>query len=934
MACGRLSSSTVTVAWPHNCLVPTFTTLPHIIPLTLSDWRNGDDDRDVWGQFGDILQDAGITIWPDHPKYKEVMPLQAKVEKFPVPNGYSFVTPHRGLEGKEVSKSPGTARELTRFEYTNDLSRAACLQNGQDVVVRIVVLKGEGRKYLEILRKIATGPLGLLSSNHTLPMLKEIAGDSATFCVFPMVGGGNLRNAYDGWAKTSAGDILDMVMQALEGLAFIHNLNIAHRDAFCDNFIVQWQPESLYTMKVPTSRPRVYLIDFETALASEPDSSNRTCVGFPTDEPEEYTRPAIPEMRSGQPYDPFKVDVWQFAMASPFARHLHPWIASWKICEYRMPRIALMQMKRYLSLAVLFIICRPNRYLFPWRHFPAVLLELNVSCLPPANSVEALRQRTYARSTHLITAIMILLIYRVSMSPWDTATLVAWVQDLPREAEIQFRQLRAASKEDLLVLVPYILIGLLSTVFLRFVAVRLLRRPLPPGPKVRTIPPQEPWKLYHAWARNSGPLMTITSLSQQVILLTNLDTVFELFEKRSLIYCNRPRWPMADLLGRQDNVGFTQYGERLRKGRRFLHSALNERYLLDQDGWGDFLVAHSLALLRMMVEGDPREAVGKLVETMIVQFAYGRDFAAQYGELARQVQAQTNLALQPGRWAVNTMPICAFCPCALEHTSAAGRATRSSSSGRSRAPPFERVKADMAAGTAQPSFVKHNLEEFPNMSKADERILIGATGSVYDAGVSTTVATLTSFLLFLSRHPAVQDKAHAELLRVLGSTFSTGVARLPNFADRTDLPYVDAVIQEIVRYNPPVPLVSHAPRKEDTFAGYRVPKGTWVTANIWSMLHDEETYPDPDTFDPESACPGLHLASQLTFLVVARTLALYTIVPASPADAEAPIEFATGLVAAPKPFKVRLVPRSGATEEMLAQALAEVEATVPARPPA
>ncbi|KAA1478269.1 cytochrome P450 [Dentipellis sp. KUC8613] len=545
------------------------------------------------------------------------------------------------------------------------------------------------------------------------------------------------------------------------------------------------------------------------------------------------------------------------------------------------------------------------------------------------------------------------------MSSWDTATatLFAWVHDLPHEAEKQFRQLRAAPKEDLLRLAPYVLLGLLPIFFLQLVVGRLLRRPLPPGPKVRTIPPQEPWKLYHAWARNSGPLMTITSLSQQVILMTNLDTVLELFEKRSLIYCNRPRWPMADLLGRQDNVGFTQYGERLRKGRRFLHSALNERYLLDQDGWGNFLGAHSLALLRMMVEGDPREAVGKLVETMIVQFAYGRDFAAQYGELARQVQAQTNLALQPGRWAVNTMPILSYVPTwfpgahfrrwAAEAKQLFWTLTR---------PPFERVKADMAAGTAQPSFVKHNLEEFPNMSKADERILIGATGSVYDAGVSTTVATLQSFLLFLSRHPVVQDKAHAELLRVLGGSSSTGVAHLPTLADRIDLPYIDAVVQEIFRYNPPVPLVSHAPRKEDTFAGYRIPKGTWVTANIWSMLHDEEMYPDPDTFNPERflpksgvpprdprtlifgfgrrACPGLHLASQLTFLVVARTLALYTLVPASPADADAPIEFATGLVAAPKPFKVRLVPRSGATEEILAQAIAEAEATVPARPPA
>lgn len=46
-----------------------------------------------------------------------------------------------------------------------------------------------------------------------------------------------------------------------------------------------------------------------------------------------------------------------------------------------------------------------------------------------------------------------------------------------------------------------------------------------------------------------------------------------LIRKKS--FCCRPRVPMAELMGRQNNVGFTYYGKRLIRMRTLLHSALN-----------------------------------------------------------------------------------------------------------------------------------------------------------------------------------------------------------------------------------------------------------------------------------------------------------------------------------------------------------------------
>ncbi len=69
-------------------------------------------------------------------------------------------------------------------------------------------------------------------------------------------------------------------------------------------------------------------------------------------------------------------------------------------------------------------------------------------------------------------------------------------------------------------------------------------------------------------------------------------------------------------------------------------------------------------------------------------------------------------------------------------------------------------------------------------------------------------------------YPDVQKKAQAELDRVIGE------GRLPSFEDYQSLPYIQAVILEILRWMPVVPMgVVHRVMVEDEYKGYRIPKG-------------------------------------------------------------------------------------------------------------
>ena len=57
-----------------------------------------------------------------------------------------------------------------------------------------------------------------------------------------------------------------------------------------------------------------------------------------------------------------------------------------------------------------------------------------------------------------------------------------------------------------------------------------------------------------------------------------------------------------------------------------------------------------------------------------------------------------------------------------------------------------------------------------------------------------------SFFLAMTLNPEVQKRAQAEIDSVTGGT------RLPSLEDRENLPYVDAVVKEVFRWNPAAPI--------------------------------------------------------------------------------------------------------------------------------
>ncbi|KAG7439041.1 cytochrome P450 [Guyanagaster necrorhizus] len=274
--------------------------------------------------------------------------------------------------------------------------------------------------------------------------------------------------------------------------------------------------------------------------------------------------------------------------------------------------------------------------------------------------------------------------------------------------------------------------------------------------------------------------------------------------------------------------------------------------------------------------------------------------------------------------------------------------------------PFEYTRESMAKGLVPPSFVSENLTKMQKTEVADTpthlEIIRNTAAVAFAAGADTTVIVVLSTMLAFLLYPEVQAKAQAELDAVVGHG-----TRLPNFDDRPQLPYIDAIVLEAMRWNSVVPLgVAHRTMKEDVYRGYYIPAGTFqihfffsvydyvpfvgaiIIGNAWAMLHDEKDYPNPLVFDPgrfiprdgkerqpeptvafgfgRRICPGRYIALNTAWIAIASmvsTLSFTKAVDSEGRVVEPSETFTSASLSFPVPFKCTIKARSPQTQALL-----------------
>ncbi|KAG6328499.1 hypothetical protein ID866_10590, partial [Astraeus odoratus] len=234
--------------------------------------------------------------------------------------------------------------------------------------------------------------------------------------------------------------------------------------------------------------------------------------------------------------------------------------------------------------------------------------------------------------------------------------------------------------------------------------------------------------------------------------------------------------------------------------------------------------------------------------------------------------------------------------------------------------PVQYVKDSMAFGLARKSLVCDLLRNQVGRGTSYDReeAIKGVAASSFLAGAETTFSTLLVFILAMVLFPEVQTKAQEEIDHVIGRQ------RLPDFNDRENMPYVEAVVLETLRWYPVIPLgVPHMTTEDDVFDGMYIPKGATVMINVWHLTQSGKIV--EDTSSPvfglgRRICPGRHVADQSIWAAIVSILATLQIGKEKDEhDNEIDVvpEFTTGAGQHPKRFPCSVKPRSSKAMQMI-----------------
>ncbi|KIK95116.1 hypothetical protein PAXRUDRAFT_407308 [Paxillus rubicundulus Ve08.2h10] len=356
---------------------------------------------------------------------------------------------------------------------------------------------------------------------------------------------------------------------------------------------------------------------------------------------------------------------------------------------------------------------------------------------------------------------------------------------------------------------------------------------------------KDPLATYKEWAKRYGDIVHTQILGQDMVVINSEKVARILGDQRGTVYADRPKSPLYRMFGINFITPLLEYGDEWRMHRKLYHSTMRAEAV---DKYQDLCLSRAQDLIANLCQEKGSSMLEQYLHlymaAIVLEVAYGHEVKGMKDPaviaIHQLVRAMTTI-ITPERASIyiafpslerfpSWLPGLGFTTAAPQCKELFKKVLRDL---------FSDAKRQMDSNTLRQCMISDFFEN-KEISEADASNTIGG---VYLAAEETTTTVLHTLILAMVLHPEVQAKAHAELDAVVGQ------GMVPTFGDRTQLPYLQAVICETMRWNPVATLgVPHATTQSDVYEGYYIPKGSTVIFNIWEMTRN---CTDPERFDPD-----------------------------------------------------------------------------------
>ncbi|KAJ7581104.1 cytochrome P450 [Mycena floridula] len=447
-----------------------------------------------------------------------------------------------------------------------------------------------------------------------------------------------------------------------------------------------------------------------------------------------------------------------------------------------------------------------------------------------------------------------------------------------------------------------VLFGLGSAYFLA-TFVRAAFRPslLPPGPtpfpifgNVLDWPRRRGWIRFKEWGQTFGVLtielggdvVHITLLGRHDIILNSFSAAKELLDQTSC--SDRPESTMArELMGLSCSMILAPYGSEWNRMRRITRSAMSK------DAIGKYaacLQTDALELIQRiaMCPEEYRAAFRLFMGKQTVRDTYGIQVLSlqdPYIKLAEDVLDQLNYAVIVGSYFVDIFPVLKYVPHWFPFAGFQSQASKACKQVSEMVnlhfdQAKRRIEEESDTLSLTSAFLRVNHDQNHKEMTTED-----LEHTLYRAGVEPSTSAILLVDSILSRND-LESRCPAQ------QTELDGRDRAPSLDDR-ELPFINALINEVLRWYPPIPLgVAHRAMSTEICRGFEIPEGSIIFANLWGIGRDANLYANPEELRPERflgpspeldpknwvfgfgrrSCPGLHYATSILYVCVVSIL--------------------------------------------------------------
>ncbi|KAJ7302126.1 cytochrome P450 [Mycena albidolilacea] len=355
------------------------------------------------------------------------------------------------------------------------------------------------------------------------------------------------------------------------------------------------------------------------------------------------------------------------------------------------------------------------------------------------------------------------------------------------------------------------------------------------------------WLKFTSW-KTYRSVVYLDIAGQPIIVLNNAKAAADLLDRRALIYSDRPGNIVAsEMMTGGLFFAMSHYGDTWRRMRRVAQEALSKNFtdkfhaiqskeavllthslLVNPTAWASHLRRTTASVILSMVydtpallsEEDPNITRINDFAERLVSAAYPGAYLVEYFTWMRYLPSWM------AKWKRDVLQQYRIDDAMFQGL-------------------FNEVSNRVAKGDQLSGFCAHLLEK-EDRHGLNEKESAWTAAALYAAGADTTSSVLGWFLFAMLSFPEVQRRAQTELDAVVGRS------RMPTFADYNSLPYIRALIKEILRWAPVGPIgLPHRLMEDDCYDGHFIPKGSIVIANVWAMNRDPEVYGhNADLFEP------------------------------------------------------------------------------------